>query len=121
MQGCDLSAWLGTKTSGRFQQSALRAGMGKHVVRAGERERAILRIRDWIEEFGSEYLKLCDQFIGPDELVEILRLVLGSNSKLRVSIVTSKKYQTARDVSIPWEDAYRLRWRLSSEQEAPEA
>lgn len=119
LQGCDLSAWVATKTFGRFQQSALRAGIGKHVVRAGERERAILLIRDWIEKSGSEYLKVCDPFTGPNELVEILRVVLGSNSRLHVSVVTSRKYQ--KDVSTPWEDAYRLHWRLSSEQEPPEA
>jgi hypothetical protein len=120
LQGCDLSSWVATKMSGRLQQGAYKGARESHVMRAGEREKALLRIRDWLEKTASEYIKISDQFIGPAELSDILRLVLRSNSKLRVHVVTSRKWQNSEKIAVPWEDAYRLRWRLSSDQEPPD-
>ena len=90
------------------------------VVQPGGREEAISRIRKWIEEYGREYVKVCDQFIGPEELVDVLRIVLSGKQRVRVHVVTSRKYQLAKKVSSPWDDAYRLQWRLSSDQDPPD-
>jgi hypothetical protein len=120
LQGCDLSAWVNAKASARLRRTSARALAERQLIGAGERERATDRIRQWLGAQGCEYLKISDQFVGPDELVEILRLVLSAAPKLVVRVVTSRKHQIAEKVSLPWDDAYRLRWRQLMDQDPPE-
>jgi hypothetical protein len=121
LQGCDLSWFVALRMSGAKQGiSAIPAAWPRNVVRAGERSEALAQIQEWLEKSGSIYLKVCDPFIGPDELVELLRIVLRTNPVLRVSVITSRKYQVSEQVDVPWEDAYRKRWRLASDQEPPD-
>ncbi|MBZ5683242.1 MAG: hypothetical protein LAO24_24395 [Acidobacteriia bacterium] len=120
LQSCDLSSWVASKMSGRAQRPSQAGQAEPHVVQAGEREGALGKIRKWIAENGTEYLKVSDQFIGPEELLEIVRIVLSSERRIRVYVVTSRKYQLTQKVSVPWDDAYRLHWRLFSDQDPPD-
>ena len=67
-------------------------GHGERVIiKAGQREEALRRVREWIEETAQEYLKICDPFFGPEDL-EILQVILSVKPTLFVQILTSLKH-----------------------------
>lgn len=89
------------------------------IIHAGERAQALEYLEQWLRGC-SEYLWICDPYIGPDEL-EILQLVLSACPKARVSIVTSKRHQDEERVQQPWSDSYQRHWKQKfSDQEPPD-
>ena len=90
------------------------------LIRAGERELAMSRIRHWIEEKVQEYLIICDPFFGPEDL-EVLKLVLEIKPTTRVRILTSTKHQLHMHVAQPYQETYISHWRTKvSDQEPPD-
>ena len=64
------------------------------------------------------YLKICDQFFGPDDL-EVLMILQSANPKCKVYILTSKKHHEQEGIASP-DDAYQQCWRHISDQDPPE-
>ena len=93
------------------------------VVHPGERDKAIQFIRDWFINNVHEYLKISDEYFGPDDL-EILLLLRSVKPNCRVQILTSKQHQDNEKVGMPnkWEEIYCTYWRLhiSSVQDPPD-
>jgi hypothetical protein len=93
------------------------------VVHPGERDKAIQFIRDWFINNVHEYLKISDEYFGPDEL-EILLLLRSVKPNCKVQILTSKQHQDNEKVGMPnkWEEVYCTYWRLhvSSVQDPPD-
>jgi hypothetical protein len=98
-----------------------RVGLGSaNLIRAGEREVALSRIRVWIEEKVGDYLTICDPFFGPEDL-DVLKLVLAIKPGVQVRIVTSLKHQAQLKVQQPYEDTYRNIWRTKiADQDPPD-
>jgi hypothetical protein len=120
VQASELCAWMAGKFSGRVLQNVKPITAAENIAGVGTREAALTRIREWLQSHANEYLKITDQFVGPDEAVEIMRMVLSTSPKLRLYIVTSRQHQLSSQISQPWEESFRLKWRLSSDQEAPD-
>jgi hypothetical protein len=89
------------------------------VIRAGERDKAIQFIKDWLTQEVKDYLKICDPYYGVEEL-EILQILVSLNPKCAVKILTSKKHQQQEQLSQPWDEAFRTHWRRISDQNPPE-
>lgn len=87
-------------------------------IKAGEREKGFDYIKNWIAMSASEYIKICDPYFGPEDL-EILKLILSSNSSLSVNILTSRKYQKTLNIPEPLEDTYRLYWKSNITEQNP--
>ena len=41
----------------------------------GERERGLKHIEGWLKKNLKDYLKICDPFLGPEEVILILKMV----------------------------------------------
>lgn len=90
------------------------------VIRAGERDKALSLIREWLENDVQDYIKINDPYFCLPDL-EVLLLVMEVKPSCKVHISTSKKQQEKEGVQTPWEDAYRSYWRLMlSDQYPPE-
>src|SRR5579883_1729602 len=85
--------------------------------RAGEREQAKQFNADWVQKYAREYLLLADPFFGPEDLEWVLLLQTAA-PECHITVVTSRKWQLDQHVADPWEDAYRQKWALLSEQGA---
>lgn len=89
------------------------------VIRAGEREKALDVIKQWLSTHLKEYLKICDPYFGIYDL-EILRIIRSINPSCSVSVLTSRRQQLNDNLVTPWEDAYQSHWRLNvSDQDPP--
>jgi hypothetical protein len=95
------------------------AASGTLFVKAGERERALKYLADWLER-AQEYVKVCDPYFGLDDM-ELLRLVLAANPRLRVQVLTSAKHLKSEGIDESYKKAFRHFWKTRiSEQEPPE-
>jgi hypothetical protein len=90
------------------------------IIKAGERARAIEQIEVWIANNVSGYLKISDPYVGPDEAVQILQLVLAKAPKCTVSILTSKKQQPQCPPGQTIEDIYSGQWKKFCDQAPPD-
>jgi hypothetical protein len=89
------------------------------VFGAGDRERAVQYLSQWFQREVGTYLKICDEYFGPEDL-EVLKLLISIKPTCQVSILTSQKHHNQEQVSHPVE-AYREQWRRLSDLEAPDA
>ena len=90
------------------------------LIRAGERDIAISRIRSWLENQVKDTLLICDQFFGPDDL-EILTLVLSICPTVKVRVLTSLKHHILEKIEQPYQESYCKAWRSKfSDQDPPD-
>lgn len=90
-----------------------------YLVRPGERERALVLLREWCEQNVKDSLVICDPFFGPDDL-EILQIVRAASPQCSVEILTSAKHHNNERVMKPWDETYRTSWRRISSQDPPD-
>jgi hypothetical protein len=87
------------------------------IIKAGERERGVSYIREWLERDLADYLIICDPYFGPQDL-EVLQIVRSVRKSCGVTIMTSRKHHEG--ITPPWDEAYRAHWRAHvSDQEPP--
>jgi hypothetical protein len=92
---------------------------GVEFVGPGERMKAVDAIRAWLATADLSYLKIADQFFGPNEL-EFLKLVLEANPLCHVHVLTSQKHLQQLGHQGEWERVYREAWaRISFEATPP--
>jgi hypothetical protein len=90
------------------------------VIRAGERELALSRLRLWIEQKVEGYLLICDPFFGPGDL-EAMKLILEVKPGTKVRVLTSAKHQMQEGVAQPYQESYISYWRTRiSDQDPPD-
>ena len=72
-----------------------------------ERDRALQYLKEWFKEEVKDYLIICDQYFGIDDL-GVLFLLNSQKPNCRVSILTSMKHleKTAK----PWQDTFSAHW-----------
>jgi hypothetical protein len=87
------------------------------IIQPGNREAALVILRDWFEQEVRDFLIICDAFFGPPDL-EVLNLLNAINPECKVQILTSRKHQMDLRLSKPWEETYRDYWisRISDQQ-----
>jgi hypothetical protein len=81
------------------------------VVRPGERERAFEFIRGWIRSHVHDYLKICDPFFSLSDL-EMLKLIKEIRPDCSIQVLTSRKEQEHRAVSLPYQETYKQYLRI---------
>lgn len=110
----ELSAKMAVRSRKELQQGkdrAIKAANGtSHLVRSGERERALQFLKRWFENKVRDYLKICDPSFGLEDL-EVLQLLRSVNPNCQVQILTSRRYQEDSGVAQPWGEAYSAYWR----------
>ena len=114
---CNICSRMSARASiltARVSEASALAGTtrGTIIVREGERIQALTYLRRWLTEDASEYLKICDPFFGSEDL-DILRLVLECNPRLRVQVLTSVKHQMQEGVLPPYSESFGSYWRAS--------
>jgi len=119
----ELSAKMAARSLTGLKQGkdrAVRAANGtSHLIRAGERERALQFLKSWFESKVQNYLKICDPYFGLEDL-EVLQLLRSVNPNCQVQILTSRRHQEDSGVVQPWGEAYSAYWRTHiSDQDPP--
>ncbi len=89
------------------------------TVEPGDREKGIDYIRAWLSASLKEFLWINDPYLGPDQLVEILKLVLESRLDVELYLVTSRSGLDNDRVTKPYSDEFRNAWQKASIQEGP--
>jgi hypothetical protein len=90
---------------------------GGSLIRPGERERALLILREWASK-ATGFIKITDPYFGLPEL-ELVKLIRGVNAGIPVFILTSRWQQQDTGVLQPWEDNYRQHWRMDLSDSDP--
>jgi hypothetical protein len=123
LRGCDLAVQLTGHPRSRIQRGSGNVaidGPNTGLIRAGEREKALQTLQRWIEDNVSEYLLICDPYMGPEEVSIVLRMVNRARLAAKVSILTSLAHHRDQGLSSPCQAAYTAYWSSASDQEAPE-
>jgi tetratricopeptide (TPR) repeat protein len=119
--GADLTARMVLRTSAKLQKISPIVPRGasddSFVVRAGERGLVLRYLERWLSTKLSSYLKICDPFLGPEDVASILQMVLSSGNKVQVSFLTSRKHQQPSE---NFQELYRREWRRVSDQDPPD-
>lgn len=79
------------------------------VIRPGARRKAIEIIRDWCGRVSMAYLKISDQYFGPDDL-DLLKIVAEHEPSCRIQILTSQKHLRQLKLQAEWVDAFADAW-----------
>ena len=84
-----------------------------------ERNKALNTLKDWFTQEVEDYLIICDQFFGINDL-DILFILSSLKPDCKVWILTSKKQQ--EKVSQPWSETYYTYWHdhISPIQDPPD-
>ena len=91
---------------------------GRHiVVGAGEREKGIRFLREWLKENGEEYITVVDPYFGTDDLI-LLGLIMEIDPNLRVRILAGENGQNETSGSL--QNAYSSAWRQLYEHSPPD-
>lgn len=88
------------------------------LIRGGEREKALQRIRDWVKASAKEAIKICDPYFAPENL-DMLQLIRTEKPEIPVEILTSWKHQKDQNVPTPWDEAYQTYWRANYSEADP--
>ncbi len=114
--GAELSHYISNRSSLRIDKIAhyeMSQQRGNElIIQAGKREQAIQFIRDWFDKHVRDFLVICDQYFGPEEL-EILRFLLSASPTCKVFVLTSKKHHTQNGLWPSPEEHYRNYWHLN--------
>lgn len=117
--GAELSLRLTSKNNAkimRIKQGTIDTHQDSLVVKAGEREKALNFIKNWLSKELNGYLKICDPYFGPSDL-DILQTIRSIDPNCEVFILTSKKNQGQGDL----QQLYMDYWKFNiSDQDPPE-
>lgn len=88
------------------------------LIKGGERELALARIKEWLIDAVPSELFIVDPYFTPED-VSILQLIQSVAEDCQIVVLTDKRNHD-RKVKPPYEDAYRTEWvRLSSQDPPP--
>jgi hypothetical protein len=96
---------------------SLESGQTGLLVRPGERDQAILYIREWLKQHATIQLVYADPFFTHKD-IEFLRLVLSEKPELNVIIITSKKMFNELHVTFD-KQLFQQAWKAVIDQDPP--
>lgn len=82
--------------------------MSNLIVHQGERDNALLYIRNWLDKHAEDVITIMDPYFNNDSL-EILRPIVEIDPALKVRVITGKCNQPKADISLPklYSDSWR--------------
>jgi hypothetical protein len=121
VDGARLAWLLAARASGRVQATINTAielgGDGSIVIRAGDRDKAIGFLRDWLEQHKPGELIICDPNFPYHDL-DLLTLIQNYVPDCDVTIITGRSAQEGTPDT--WGERFRTHWRLQvSDQDPP--
>lgn len=123
LMGAELCGIMAERTCKNLKRTTINAAATNEetsiLIRPKDREVAINYLTDWISNEVKSYLKICDPFIGPDELSALLQLIILVNPECNVQILSSIKHHKNAAIPEPWGVTYTQHWRKMSDQEPP--
>jgi hypothetical protein len=88
-------------------------------IGAGERDRAVQLIREWLAESRPARLIISDPYFGPADL-EILKLIIETQPSCTVEVLAGEKKQRDLGLVPPYDEQYREHWKGISQQDPPD-
>lgn len=121
---CELTYHVILNVTGRRPETvaasiSVDASSSAEVISPGERQRAIERVAQWLQDVCPKYLKISDPYFTPDDLY-LLKLIRDANPSCLVQMLVGEKKHKDDRVPEPYEEAYRQRWKAVSAQDPPE-
>lgn len=80
------------------------------LIKSGEREKALEKIRLWARCHAKEFIRICDPYFAPENL-DIVQLIREEQPDIPITILTSRKHQENENVQEPWDETYLSYWR----------
>lgn len=90
---------------------------GSNLIRPGEREKALLILREWASK-ATGFVKITDPYFGLHEL-ELIKLIRSVNAGIPIFILTSRWHQQDTNLLHPLEDTYQQHWRMNLSDSDP--
>lgn len=122
LQGAALSIKMAARNSQNIER-ARRNAVGSSdtvlVIDAGERGKALGIIEDWLRSLPTNMIKLCDPYLDPGDVCQVLQLIREVNPGLSVQILTSFEGLSAEQARSP-KESYVSQWRRTYDQDPPE-
>ena len=87
------------------------------IVRQGERNKALLFIRTWLDNHAEDSITIMDPYFNNDS-VEILRLIVEIDPSLKVRVITGKCNQPKSDINL--QKLYSDSWRRICDHSPPD-
>ena len=88
-------------------------------IGAGERDRAVQLIREWLAEARPGRLIISDPYFGPADL-EILKLIIETQPSCTVEVLAGEKKQRDLGLVPPYDEKYQEHWKSISCQAPPD-
>jgi hypothetical protein len=89
------------------------------TVEPGQHEKGIEYLRNWLDSNSSEYLWINDPYLDPQQLNQVIKLVLEARPNLEVYVVTSRSGLESARTEKPYSEAFKNAWVAASLQSAP--
>jgi len=122
LMSADLARRLSAKMRNAAEAHRLNVAGGQSdeqsLIRGGEREKALQKVRDWVRNRAKEGIKICDPYFAPENL-DMLQLIRTEKPEIPVEILTSWKHQKDENVPTPWDEAYTTHWRANYSEADP--
>ncbi|MFB6216698.1 MAG: hypothetical protein ABEJ72_07000, partial [Candidatus Aenigmatarchaeota archaeon] len=87
------------------------------TIRTGERTKALRILREWVSDYVSNRLVICDQYFGPGQ-IDALNLVQSIVPDCKIEILSSEKHHLEENAT-NLKEAYTTAWRENYDQEIP--
>jgi hypothetical protein len=124
LRGAELASYAAMRPGASRVTLSLHPPIVEHVARGesilikgGERDIALARIKEWLVDASPTELFIVDPYFTPED-VSILQLIQSVVDDCRIVVLTDKANHDRR-VKPPYEDAYRTEWMRLSSQEPP--
>jgi hypothetical protein len=120
---CELAIRLSSRTVG-YQRISLEPlssteQTGSIEISAGEREKAIQFVKEWLTENKSQRLIVSDPYFCLSDL-ELIKIVLETQPSAHVEVLTGEKKQRESGLTPPYDEDYQRHWRSISQQDPPD-
>jgi hypothetical protein len=89
------------------------------IIQAGERRQAIARLRHWCRNEVAGYLKIVDQFFGPEDM-DFIQLVAEElpGVSIPIQVLTSSRHLKA--LGAVYQESFLLNWQRLSDEAPPD-
>lgn len=118
INACDVTRALMMRAAGRSVLLAPQRNGNRMLIAAGQRQKALKAITDWIRSSAGDHVYICDPFFGPRDL-DIVQLLQDNKPYVRVVVLTSLKQQSQDGISYPFEEFYADYWRKNFREQSP--
>ena len=121
LQGAQLALRVSARSASQLEHARQEAqASSADIIDIGERAQALERIETWIEKEIENTLKICDPYLGPSDVCDILRLVSRHHPDCQVEIMISYEHLKKEAIAQPWQETFKRHWRHNADQSPPD-